>query len=166
MIKRIFIVLLLITSFSSISNAQFWKRVKDSINHKKQYGLYGGFGGFQNFNIDAGLYYNRYKFVYSRRKAVGLEMMVFPYRAFAPKISYHIQVLAYLNVGGQIGVFTDFKSLAPFARPEIGYSYRKYFDIRVGKNFQPPFITSDLSKQMNTWQVSFVYYLRVFSKKK
>lgn len=159
-------LLFLCILFISKADAQIWKRVKDSVKHKKQYGIYAGVGGFTNLNFDAGLYYNHYKFLYTRRKAIGVEFMSWPYKAFAPKVSYHVQVFSYLHLGGQVGVFTEFKSLCPFLRPEIGYSYRKFLDIRFGKNLQLPFISNDLSKNINTWQLSAVFYLRVFSKKK
>jgi hypothetical protein len=163
--KKTVVFFLCLLLFSS-TEGQIWKRVKDSVKHKKQFGIYAGVGGFTNLNFDAGLYYNHYKFLYTRRKAIGLEVMTWPYKAFAPKFSFHAQVFSYIHVGGQAGVFTDFISLCPFLRPEIGYSYRKFLDIRFGKNIQLPFISSELSKNMNTWQLSAVFYLRVFNKRK
>lgn len=146
-------------------NAQIWKRVKDSVKHRKQYGIFGGISGVNNLNIEAGLFYNRYKFLYTNRRAVGIEVMVWPYRAVAPKISYHAQIFAYAHLGGQAGVYTDFNYFIPFLRPEIGYSYRKYLDLRVGRNLILP-QKNDMMNYINKWQVSAICYLRVFSKKK
>lgn len=159
----LFIALLLGTCM--FAQGQIWKRVSDSVKHKKQYGLYSSIGGLNSLYGDVGIYYNKYKILYTQKKAVGLEMMMFPYRAFAPKISWHVQVLAYLHVGAQTGIYTDFKHILPFFRPELGFSYHKFLDIRVGKNIYLP-AQNELNQHMNSWQLSFIGYLRVFSKRK
>lgn len=162
--KRYIVSLILIVGFIQMVQA-----FDTSIERKKRF-KHSGFSAGLSFGThiygDIAYWRSKYLIVTTLKHSHGVE--IGSYRnsvsntntlVFGPKSSIHFNFFKKIQIGQQVMLYTDLKQILPATRTEVGYSFNKYFDIRAAV-FTYAF-QNELSQNMNKYQVSITYFLRL-----